>query len=86
MPGQAEPLAYSLRGAARAVGLSVNNLSAAVACGSLPAARVGKRRLTVLRAALERWIASHAVRGEYDPAVAVEKSIERRRASRCDVE
>lgn len=53
--------ALSLRGVERAFGINRRRLAEAVEAGELRAARVGKRKLTILRTDVERWLRGAAV-------------------------
>jgi excisionase family DNA binding protein len=53
--------ALSVREAAREYGLDRRLIADAIRAGSLPAARLGRRKLTILRADLEDFIRGHAV-------------------------
>ena len=69
--------AFSVRGAAQHYGVSRHLVSGAVRRGELPAACFGARRLLILRADLERWIRSHAVKPTAHAESVVERRLER---------
>jgi hypothetical protein len=74
-----QAIAYSARGAARAVGIGRAAIAAAIRSGELRASRIGDRStLTILRVDLERWIGSFALRPTERAEQAVERIIARR--------
>jgi hypothetical protein len=71
--------AYTLRGVERAFGISRARLSEAVRTGALPAARLGSRRMTILRGDVLRYIKKHSIRpGDFAEA-RVDEVLERDR-------
>lgn len=74
-------MALSLRQACRELGLSWRTLRGAIDANELKAARIGTRRITVLRVDLEDWLRSHAIRPELSDADWVERHRERAAAS-----
>ena len=56
-----ERAALTLRGVERALGLDRRTISAAIKSGELPATRIGKRNLLILRSDVESWLRRHAL-------------------------
>lgn len=79
-PQRLDTATLSLRQACAQYQLGWRVLNRAIAANEIPVARLGLRRLTILRADVERWIAAHALRNEYEPAEAVERTLAKRRA------
>ena len=77
----AERLAYSQREASIVSGISPAELRAAIRAGQLPVSRIGKRTLRILRADLEAWLRSHRIRLDDPERQAVERVLERERAT-----
>ena len=79
--GAENRIAFSVREAARACGLSRDALRAAIRAGELPAARIGSRRLVVLASDLEAWIRRHTISPSADAHAVVEQVLARERAN-----
>jgi len=75
-------IAYSLRAANRATGISRDTLADAIATGALPAARLGLRRYTILRRDLEEWLERRRVAPQ-DPAAVVRRILAREARTRA---
>lgn len=74
------PIGLSIRGAARLYGVSHVTVRAAIAANELPAARIGRRRLLILRTDLDAWIRKHQLRPSTDDVAVVDRVLERERA------
>ena len=59
-------LGFSMKGAARAFGVDHGALRDAIRSGELSAARIGAKRLLILRVDVEAWVRKHRV--ELKPA------------------
>lgn len=66
-----ERAAFSLRGVERAYGIDRRRIAGAIASGELPASRLGKRRLQILRADVESWLRSHPIAPSVEHRVAL---------------
>lgn len=71
--------ALSARGVARHLGVSLVTVRAAIVAGELPAARLGRRRLTILRADVDAWIRRHQIRPTDEDHAVLERVHERKR-------
>jgi predicted DNA-binding transcriptional regulator AlpA len=69
--------ALSARGVEREYAISRAAVTDAIRRGELPAAQLGSRRLTILRADVERWIRKHAVKPIDFAAARVDEILER---------
>ena len=73
--------AYTLRGVERAFGISRARLSEAIRSGALPAARLGSRRMTILRGDVLQYIQKHSIRSTDLAEARVDEVLERERNS-----
>ena len=71
--------AYTLRGVEREFGISRARLSEAIRSGALPAARLGSRRMTILRSDVLQYIKKHAIRPTDFAETRVDEVLERER-------
>jgi len=69
--------ALSARGVEREYQIGRDRVIAAVRAGELPAARLGARRILILRTDLERWIRAHTIRPTTDARVRVDEVLAR---------